>query len=182
MAHRRPSYFRFSSVSEESPINWFDSRILMIQQSCVSCRTVRGEIHPPGGILYENEHWMMFLRSRPPLVAGQGFIVLKRHCENVAELTTDEQALLGVIMTKTAQAMMAVLKPEKMHFGLHAERVKHIHMHITPRTAELPAGNIPLVWLSSWYGLVERLKLRQPISDATVAAVAEGLRGAFREI
>jgi len=124
----------------------------------------------------------MFLRSRPRLVAGQGFIVLKRHCENVAELTIAEQTLLGVMMTKTAQAMMAVLKPEKMHFGLYAEDVKHIHLHVTPRTAALPAGNIPLVWLSTWYGLVERLKLRQPISDAAVTAVGEGLRDAFREI
>jgi diadenosine tetraphosphate (Ap4A) HIT family hydrolase len=123
----------------------------------------------------------MFLRSRPPLIAGQGFIALKRHCENVAELMPDEQRLLGVTMTQTARAMMKVLRPEKVHFGLYAEGVKHIHLHVTPRTAVLPAGNIPLVWLSVWRDLLERVKLRQSISDAAVAAVGERLRGAFGE-
>jgi len=36
---------------------------------------------PPGGIVYDYAHWVIFLRSRPLPTPGQGFIVLKRHCE-----------------------------------------------------------------------------------------------------
>jgi diadenosine tetraphosphate (Ap4A) HIT family hydrolase len=143
---------------------------------------LRGDITPPGGILYQNAGWALFLRSRPPLAAGQGFIVLKRHCERVADLTAVEQATLGPMMAAAAWAMDAVLKPEKIHFGLYGEGVKHIHLHVTPRLATLPAGNIPLVWLGTWYDLLERLRLRRPISDASVSAVAAQLRTAFENI
>ncbi len=153
----------------------------MNQNTCVSCRTLQGDIQPPGGILYQNEYWAFFLGSTPPLVAGQGFIVLKRHCENVAELNQAEQETLGVTIAKIAQAMSVVLQPEKVHFGLYGESVKHIHLHVTPRVATLPAGNIPLVWLSVWIGILEKLKLRKPIADASVEAVAERLKAAFEQ-
>jgi len=48
---------------------------------CVSCQTLAGEIMPHGGIVYDHAHWVVFLRSRPLLTPGQGFIVLRRHCE-----------------------------------------------------------------------------------------------------
>lgn len=149
---------------------------------CVSCRTLAGEIVPPGGILYQNAGWALFLRSHPPLTAGQGFIVLKRHCEQVADLTAVEQETLGPMMAAAARAMNAVLKPEKVHFGLYGEGVKHIHLHVTPRLAALPAGNIPLVWLGTWRELLERLRLRSPIPDASVMAVAAQLRAAFENL
>jgi diadenosine tetraphosphate (Ap4A) HIT family hydrolase len=116
------------------------------------------------------------------LVAGQGFIVLKRHCERVGDLTDEEQASLGQTLTRTAQAMDIALKPEKVHFGLYAEGAKHIHLHVTPRVAILPAGNIPLVWLATWNSALEGLKLRKPISDAQVMAVAEALKAAFQQL
>jgi diadenosine tetraphosphate (Ap4A) HIT family hydrolase len=150
--------------------------------NCVSCQTVQSHLHPPGGILYENTGWIVFLRSRPPLVAGQGFIVLKRHCESVAELTLEEQTTLGAAMTKTAPALTLVLKPEKVHFGLYAEGVKHIHLHVTPRLPALPAGNIPLTLLSIWLGFLQQIKLRKPISDDSVLAIAEQLRQAFAQL
>jgi diadenosine tetraphosphate (Ap4A) HIT family hydrolase len=63
--------------------------------SCVSCRTLAGEVVPFGGIVYDDAHWVVFLRSRPLLTPGQGFIVLKRHCEDVGALTAEEAATLG---------------------------------------------------------------------------------------
>jgi diadenosine tetraphosphate (Ap4A) HIT family hydrolase len=149
---------------------------------CISCKTVQGLIKPIGGVLYENSSWIVFLRSRPSLAAGQGFIVLKRHCEAVAELTALEQETLGVIMAKTARAMSVVLKPEKVHFGLYAEGITHLHLHVTPRLAALPAGNIPLTALGVWFGMLERLKLRSPIPDSAVQAVAAELKVAFVKI
>lgn len=154
----------------------------MNASQCISCKTLRGEIQPPGGFIHENADWILFLRSRPPLIAGQGFIVLKQHCENLAELTVSEQKSLGVIMAQTTQAMMKAFHVEKVHFGLYGEGVKHIHLHVTPRTAELPAGNIPLVWLGVWRGLLERLRLRQAISDELVASTAENLKAAFQQL
>jgi len=74
---------------------------------------------------------------------GQGFIVLKRHCEDVGALTAEEAATLGEVMRRAAVAFTQVLAPERVHFGLYAEEVRHVHLHVLPRTRDLPAGNIP---------------------------------------
>jgi len=149
---------------------------------CVSCRTLSGEAHPPGGIIYENAHWVVFLRSRPPLTLGQGFIVLKRHCEDVATLTVEEAATLGEVMRRTAVTYMRVLDPERVHFGLYAEEIRHIHLHVLPRTRTLPAGNIPTTLLGAWYAVLQRLHLRHSYSDEEVAQLANLLREGFSRL
>ena len=102
---------------------------------CVSCRTLSGELQPPGGIIYDHAHWVLFLRSRPLLTPGQGFIVLKRHCEDIATLTMEEAATLGEVMRRAAATYMQVLAPERVHFGLDAEETRHVHLHVLPRYA-----------------------------------------------
>jgi len=150
--------------------------------SCVSCRTLAGEVVPPGGIVYDDAHWVVFLRSRPLLTPGQGIIVLKRHCEDVGALSADEAATLGEAMRRTAKAYTQVLAPERVHFGLYAEDVRHVHLHVLPRTRALPAGNIPTTLLGAWYALLQRLHLRQAYSDGDVAQVADMLRAAFARL
>jgi diadenosine tetraphosphate (Ap4A) HIT family hydrolase len=151
----------------------------MATSTCVSCRTVAGEITPPGGLVHNTPEWVMFLRSRPLLVRGQGFIVLRRHCEDVAQLTEHEAGALGVLLRATARAYTEVLAPERVHFGLYGEGVRHIHLHVLPRTRELPAGNIPLTLLGQWYEVLHRLGLRRPYDDTQVASIASQLQAAF---
>ncbi|MEZ4519634.1 MAG: HIT family protein [Chloroflexota bacterium] len=138
-----------------------------------------GKISPPGGVVYEDDHWLVVLRSRPPLVPGQGFIILKRHCERLNELTSDEATGLGSVMQLTDLALDRTLKPEKVHFGLYAEGVRHLHIHFTPRTSSMPAGNIPLTFLGVGNGLLTRLHLKRPYADDAVAEVARQLRTHF---
>jgi diadenosine tetraphosphate (Ap4A) HIT family hydrolase len=150
--------------------------------SCVSCRTLAGELVPPGGIVYDHAHWVVFLRSRPLLTPGQGLIVLKRHCEDVAALTTEEAATLGEAMRRTAKAYTQVLAAERVHFGLYAEDVRHVHLHVLPRTRALPAGNIPTTLLGAWYAVLQRLRLRQAYGDDQVVQVASMLHAAFARL
>lgn len=85
----------------------------MRQRNCLSCQTITGKSTPPGGIIYKNDHWLVFLDACPLLVSGQGFIVLKRHCETLEELTDNELATLGPVMRYTSQAMTRVLQPQR---------------------------------------------------------------------
>jgi diadenosine tetraphosphate (Ap4A) HIT family hydrolase len=151
----------------------------MPTETCVSCRALAGDIMPPGGIIHATPHWIVFLRSRPLLVPGQGFIVLTRHCEDLGQLTDDEAVALGRVLRATARAYLEALVPERVHFGLYGEGVRHIHVHVLPRTRELPAGNIPLTVLGQWYEILHRLGIRRPFTDAVVAQAASQLRAAF---
>ena len=137
---------------------------------------------PPGGIVYDYAHWVVFLRSRPLLTPGQGLIVLKRHAEDVGALTVEEAATLGEVMRRTAMAYTQVLAPERVHFGLYAEDVRHVHVHVLPRTHDLLAGNIPTTLLGVWYAALQRLRLRSAYQDAEVARVADALRAAFARL
>jgi diadenosine tetraphosphate (Ap4A) HIT family hydrolase len=151
----------------------------MYRTDCVSCNTLAARPLSPGGIVYQDDHWAFFLRSRPLLVPGQGFIVLKRHCERLSELTPPELQTLGPIMQRAEYALDQVLKPTKVHFGLYAEAVQHIHLHVLPRMSTMPAGNIPVTLLSAWYDVLTRIGLRRPYPDAMVADVAHRLRDAM---
>ena len=105
----------------------------MAVAQCPSCATLSGINVPPGGILYDDSHWVVFLRAKPLLVPGQGFLVLKWHCEHLSELTPAELAALGPMLQHIQCAYDQVLQPAKLHFGLYAEAVKHLHLHIIPR-------------------------------------------------
>ena len=151
----------------------------MHRTTCISCSTVLGNRQPPGGIVYQDDHWAFFLRSRPLLAPGQGFIVLRHHCERLSDLTLAELQALGPMMQRAEYALDQVLKPTKVHFGLYAEAVQHIHLHVLPRMPNLPAGNIPVTLLSAWYDVLARIGLRRPYPDAMVADVAHRLRDAM---
>ncbi|HEU5089258.1 MAG TPA: HIT family protein [Roseiflexaceae bacterium] len=153
----------------------------MSYEPCLTCRTLAGEINPPGGIVYDDSLWVVFLAQRPIYVAGQGFIALKRHCEVIGELTDAEAVALGRLVRLTARAYERAMQPVRVHFGLYAESVKHLHLHITPRMAYMPAGNIPLTIIGRWYALLARLGLRKPVPDEQVATLAGRLRTAFAE-
>jgi diadenosine tetraphosphate (Ap4A) HIT family hydrolase len=109
-------------------------------------------------------------------VPGQGFIVLKRHCERLGELTSAELAALGPMMQSTTYGLDQVLKPAKVHFGLYGEAVQHLHLHVLPRIATLPAGNIPVTLLDIWYTMLERMGLKHGYPDTVVADIAQRLR------
>ena len=147
--------------------------------SCISCATLTGARQPPGGIVYDDTYWVVFLRARPLLAPGQGFIVLKRHCEHLGELTPHELAALGRVMHHTQCAYDLALQPAKVHFGLYAESVKHLHLHVVPRMPGMPAGNIPMTFLHVWAELLAAVRLKRPFADAMVQEVAARLRQAF---
>jgi diadenosine tetraphosphate (Ap4A) HIT family hydrolase len=151
----------------------------MSEATCISCATLSGACLPPGGILYDDTHWVVFLRARPLLAPGQGFIVLKRHCEHLGELTPSELAALGQVMHHTQCAYDLALQPAKVHFGLYAESVKHLHLHVMPRMPNMPAGNIPMTFLHVWSELLATVRLKRPFADAMVQEVAARLRQAF---
>lgn len=82
-------------------------------------------------------------------------------------------------MRLVAKVVTEVVQPAKIHFGLYAEEVKHLHVHVFPRMPEMPVGNIPNVWLNSVYRLLARYGLARPYSDEAVAAVAQMLSTEF---
>jgi diadenosine tetraphosphate (Ap4A) HIT family hydrolase len=152
-----------------------------LSTDCLSCNTVSGLVHPPGGIIYENNHWIVFLGAGA-LSVPQGYIVLKRHCEEMRELTPGEASTLGMVMKHTTQVFTVVLRPARVHLGLYAEVVRHIHWHVIPRLSNMPAGNIPLTLLIAWNRSLQRLGLKQVCPDNEVATLAAKMKLEFQRL
>ncbi|RPI95198.1 MAG: HIT family protein [Chloroflexi bacterium] len=155
---------------------------MKMADGCISCATVSGACVPPGGVVFENSNWMVALQAKPLRFPCLPFIILKRHCENMAGLDVEESSSLGQLMQLTAQALDDVLHPAKVHFGIYAESVKHLHVHVFPRMPDMPAGNIPNVWIGQWNYLLHVLGLKKAYPDEVVAQYAEKLRGAYLKL
>ena len=122
---------------------------------------------------------MVVLRAHPVRFPCLPLIILKRHVEDMASLDQEESSSLGQIMQVTAQALSAVLQPAKVHFGIYAEGVKHIHVHVFPRMPNMPAGNIVNTWIGQWVSILHLLGLKKAYSDEVVAHYAHELRQAY---
>ena len=130
---------------------------------------------PPGGIIFESDDWIVFSRSRPA-VPGYLFIVLKRHCEDVGELTPEEAASFGAVMQKTCVALSALFNPPRIYVCSFGEDVRHIHFHVIPRTESMPVGALPVFIYLRLYPILQRLGLKRAYTDAEIAGIAHKLR------
>ncbi len=153
-----------------------------MNQSCISCATVSGSILSPGGVVFETSNWIVVLRANPIRIPCLPLIILKRHCEDMANLDQEESSSLGQLMRLTSQALSLVLQPAKVHFGIYAESVKHIHVHVFPRIPNMPAGNIPNLWIEAWMNILHSLGLKKAYPDAVVAHYAEKLSKTYLEL
>jgi diadenosine tetraphosphate (Ap4A) HIT family hydrolase len=153
-----------------------------MNQSCISCATVSGSILPPGGVVFETSNWIVVLRANPIRVPCLPLIILKRHCEQIADLNGEESSSLGRLLTLTAQVLTDVLQPARVHFGIYAESVKHIHVHVFPRMPDMPAGNIPNLWIEAWMNALHSLGLKKAFPNETVAHYAKKLSRAYLEL
>lgn len=151
-------------------------------ETCISCATVSGSFVPPGGVVFENQYWVVALRANPIRFPCLPLLILKRHCEDMAELSKDESASLGQLIQLTSQVLNKTLHPAKVHFGIYAEGVKHIHVHVFPRMPNMPVGNIPNLWLNQWFDFLSIIGLKKSYSNEVVARNANEMREAYLEL
>ncbi|WP_366145947.1 MULTISPECIES: HIT family protein [unclassified Nostoc] len=88
-------------------------------------------------------------------------IKLKRHCEHLAELISEEANALGRIIQNTCSALSQVIKPAKIHVCSWGEQVKHIHFHVIPRSSAMPVGNLKLLIISTIKKVTQSARFKQ---------------------
>jgi diadenosine tetraphosphate (Ap4A) HIT family hydrolase len=148
---------------------------------CLSCDLLTGRRTEPGGTIYENEHWHVASIVAPVFWRGFLIVKLKRHCEQLTDLTPAEAASLGPVLQATCQALTQVLQPAKVYVCSFGDGVKHIHFWVLPRPSEMRAGMHPVIFqLDLRAFLTRRLGVKRwLISEAEVADLAGQLREEF---
>lgn len=97
---------------------------------CLGCEIAEKRIIPPGGIIYEDN---TFILAIDPIVPINGFLVitLKRHINSITELTTEEQQKMIEIINKSVKILKKINVTQEITI-VQEERAKHFHVWIFP--------------------------------------------------
>ncbi len=91
--------------------------------------------------IYQTEYWDVAHAFNTAL-PGWLVLVLKRHIESLDELTEQEAAELGPLIRRVSSSLKSIIgcvKTYVIQFAEHEDH-PHVHFHIVPRMANLPAS------------------------------------------
>lgn len=109
---------------------------------CSVCAELAGQIAAPGGVVFQNEWWVVAHHTGRWTDPGELIVKARRHVETLGELTPAESASLGPVLRAAVAAVERVVRPERVYVASYGERVRHVHFFLLPRTTSLPAGHV----------------------------------------
>lgn len=142
--------------------------------SCLACDVLEGRIQPPGGVIYEDEYWVVDHSISPVALKGWLIVKPKRHVENFGDLSPDEADAFGPISRAAAASVQAALGAERVYVCSFGEEWRHVHVHVVPRYP----GQDPMSW--ELLGLMWSDESPWACSDEEAAGAAEAIRQAWR--
>lgn len=97
---------------------------------CAGCDIANKKIIPPGGIIYEDDS---FILATDPDIPLEGFLVItaKKHIKSITELTDKQQNDLMSIVKKTIKILKKLNIAQEVTL-LQEERSSHFHLWIFP--------------------------------------------------
>lgn len=108
---------------------------------CLTCLNISGSQRiSPGPYIYKGTYWIVD-HAYPTTHLGWLVILPKHHIEALHELSREEFQELAEIQYKLVQVMHmdgAVQKEYMMCFA-EGEGFSHVHIHLVPKPADLPA-------------------------------------------
>jgi diadenosine tetraphosphate (Ap4A) HIT family hydrolase len=107
---------------------------------CFSCRgTATVDAQPVRERIWWDGRWRICHAIRCAL-PGWVVVVPARHILSLAELSPDEAAVLGPLLTAVSRAVVDVTGCLKVYLALFAEAegFHHLHIHVVPRQGDLP--------------------------------------------
>jgi len=108
-------------------------------ETCFICRKHNGqEAAPPGGYLYENDHWMVCHAPGRLGPLGTLFIESKRHFLDYAEMTDEESASLGNVIRKVYYTLKLHAGAERVYQVTLMEGMPHFHSGLVPHRKDDP--------------------------------------------
>ncbi len=91
-------------------------------------------VPPKDSIVYEDEKTYACL-AREPIADGHIVVAWKRDVKDIHDLSCDEYDHLMSVVDLARDAMLEVLKIEKVYL-VYMDEVKHVHWHLIPRRDE----------------------------------------------
>ena len=101
------------------------------KSECIACEIGKGNIIPPGGIIYETDNFFIQQDLETPL---KGFLVIvsKKHLKSIAQLSLDEVTELTYLIYKSRFALNEISDIKEVVI-IQEERSNHFHVWLFPR-------------------------------------------------
>jgi diadenosine tetraphosphate (Ap4A) HIT family hydrolase len=93
---------------------------------------------PPRELITADAHWRVAHAFNTAL-PGWLVVLARRHVTSIADITEVEAASLGRCLVRVSAALRDVLGCPRTYVAQFAEAVPHVHFHVLPRAADLPA-------------------------------------------
>jgi diadenosine tetraphosphate (Ap4A) HIT family hydrolase len=106
--------------------------------NCFICRKHNGqELAPPGGYIYEDEHWMVCHAPANLGPLGTLFIESRRHFLDFAEFNDEEQASYGILAKRISAILKQLTNAERIYQVSMVVGIPHFHAWLVPRTQDI---------------------------------------------
>lgn len=128
---------------------------------------------PAWPVVHESQLWLTIVNRNQNLL-GKTFIVLRRHEEEVAAVTSDEWRELQGELRWVTDRVRHAFAPDHFNYSFLMNLDRHVHLHVIPRyvgTREL-AG---VEFTDADYPDSYRAPAHELASEAVIAAVAAAL-------
>ena len=106
--------------------------------TCGICQMVAGEGEIPGGVVFENDLWMVFHHAPPYGAPGWMMLLTKRHVQGPAHFNDEEAANFGLALRHFERVLEQVTGALRVYTAAMGESVPHFHGHMVPRYAQTP--------------------------------------------
>jgi len=114
----------------------------MTTDACFVCSKHRRGADVEGGVIYEDD--LVYAGHAHTVGRSDAYLGIliaepKRHVVGLGDLTDDEAAALGRLVSNLARALQAVERAEHVYSFVFGDgQVRHLHMHLVPRYAGTP--------------------------------------------
>jgi diadenosine tetraphosphate (Ap4A) HIT family hydrolase len=113
---------------------------------CFLCQKHKGEVAPPpGGYIYEGEHWLVCHAPVDKGPLGTLFIESRRHFLDFAEANEDELAEYGPLLKKVYTELKSLTGAERMYQVVFLEGIPHFHAWVIPRREGDEERGVPFI-------------------------------------
>ncbi len=142
---------------------------------CFVCHKHRGDVHVPGGVIFEDElvyaSHSIIPEGHDSVYLGWAFVEPKRHAPGLGDLTDAEARAFGLTTIRLSRALLAATGAEHVYAAVLGHHVPHLHIHLIVRYPNTPREH----WGLNVVEWSEAPRGREP----EIAALADRIRGAL---
>ncbi len=96
---------------------------------CVLCQPLEADE------VYSTDHWRVVVNYNQNKL-GKCMVCLKRHDEDICDLSEEEVHDLWAIIRKLKAVLMSCFQPDHFNYAFLMNQDAHVHLHVIPRYRE----------------------------------------------